>query len=34
MTYTAVSLVFVSIMVAIVFGLDNAFGKGVLKLFG
>jgi preprotein translocase subunit SecE len=33
-TYTTVSLVFVIIMVAIVFGLDNAFSWVVLKLFG
>ncbi|MCO5969554.1 MULTISPECIES: preprotein translocase subunit SecE [Actinoallomurus] len=33
-TYTTVSLVFVIIVVAIVFGLDNAFSWVVLKLFG
>ncbi|GAA0332720.1 preprotein translocase subunit SecE [Actinoallomurus spadix] len=33
-TYTTVSLVFVIIVVAIVFGLDNAFSWAVLKLFG
>jgi preprotein translocase subunit SecE len=33
-TYTTVSLIFVVIMVAIVFGLDNALTWVVLKLFG
>ncbi|WP_433176464.1 preprotein translocase subunit SecE [Actinoallomurus sp. CA-150999] len=33
-TYTTVSLIFVIIVVAIVFGLDNAFSWVVLKLFG
>ncbi|MCW2943601.1 MAG: preprotein translocase subunit SecE [Actinoallomurus sp.] len=33
-TYTTVSLIFVVIVVAIVFGLDNAFSWVVLKLFG
>jgi preprotein translocase subunit SecE len=33
-TYTTVSLVFVIIVVAIVFGLDNAFSWVVLRLFG
>jgi preprotein translocase subunit SecE len=33
-TYTTVSLVFVIIVVAIVFGLDNLFQWAVLKAFG
>ena len=33
-TYTTVSLIFVVIVVAIVFGLDNLFSWLVLKLFG
>jgi preprotein translocase subunit SecE len=33
-TYTTVSLIFVIIVLAIVFGLDNAFSWLVLKLFG
>jgi preprotein translocase subunit SecE len=33
-TYTTVSLIFVIIVVAIVFGLDNLFSWVVLKLFG
>jgi preprotein translocase subunit SecE len=33
-TYTLVVLVFVSVMVAFVAGLDMLFGKGVLWLFG
>ncbi|MFB9905282.1 preprotein translocase subunit SecE [Allokutzneria oryzae] len=33
-TYTAVVLVFVAFMVALVAGLDVVFGKGVLWLFG
>jgi preprotein translocase subunit SecE len=33
-TYTTVSLIFVIIVVAIVFGLDNAFSWVVVKLFG
>ena len=34
MTYTLVVLVFVSILVALVSGLDVLFAKGVLWLFG
>jgi preprotein translocase subunit SecE len=34
LTYTAVVLVFVSFMVALVFGLDYVFAKGVFWLFG
>jgi preprotein translocase subunit SecE len=33
-TYTTVSLIFVIIVLAIVFGLDNAFSWLVLKFFG
>jgi preprotein translocase subunit SecE len=33
-TYTVVVVVFVSIMVALVFGLDAAFNKGILFVFG
>jgi preprotein translocase subunit SecE len=33
-TYTSVSLVFVIIVLAIVFGLDNLFNWVILKLFG
>lgn len=33
-TYTAVVLVFVLIMVAIVYGLDTLFGEAVLRIFG
>jgi preprotein translocase subunit SecE len=33
-TYTAVVIVFVSIMVALVAGLDILFAKGVLVIFG
>jgi preprotein translocase subunit SecE len=33
-TYTTVVLVFVTVMVAIVAGLDLAFAKGVLAVFG
>ena len=33
-TYTAVSLVFVVILIGIVFGLDAGFGWVTLKLFG
>ena len=33
-TYTAVVIVFVSIMVALVSGLDIAFAKGILEVFG
>jgi preprotein translocase subunit SecE len=33
-TYTTVVIVFVSIMVALVSGLDIAFAKGVLAVFG
>lgn len=33
-TYTVVSLVFVVIVVAIVFGLDNLFSWTILKVFG
>ncbi|MGL4305926.1 MAG: preprotein translocase subunit SecE [Mycobacteriaceae bacterium] len=33
-TYTAVVLVFVTFMVALIFGLDTGFAKGVLWLFG
>ncbi|MQA97150.1 MAG: preprotein translocase subunit SecE [Streptosporangiales bacterium] len=33
-TYTTVALVFVLVMVAIIFGLDWAFGELVLKVFG
>jgi preprotein translocase subunit SecE len=33
-TYTTVSLIFVIIVVAIVFGLDQAFSWVVIKLFG
>jgi preprotein translocase subunit SecE len=33
-TYTLVVLIFVSAMVAIVAGMDIAFGKGVLAIFG
>ncbi len=33
-TYTTVVLVFVTVMVAFVAGLDVAFGKGVLAVFG
>ena len=33
-TYTIVSIVFVSTMVAIVAGLDYVFTKGVLAIFG
>ncbi|MEV0729379.1 preprotein translocase subunit SecE [Polymorphospora sp. NPDC050346] len=34
LTYTAVVVVFVSVMLAIVAGLDFAFAKGVLWVFG
>lgn len=33
-TYTAVVLVFVLIMVGIVYGLDLLFGEAVLRIFG
>ncbi|MGH3329212.1 MAG: preprotein translocase subunit SecE [Streptomycetales bacterium] len=33
-TYTSVVVVFVTIMIAIVFSLDYAFGKSVLVIFG
>ncbi|MFC7617963.1 preprotein translocase subunit SecE [Actinokineospora soli] len=33
-TYTAVVLVFVAFMIAVISGLDLALGKGVLWLFG
>lgn len=33
-TYTTVVIVFVSIMVALVSGLDVAFAKGILVIFG
>jgi preprotein translocase subunit SecE len=33
-TYTTVSLVFVLLVVALVFGLDNLFSVVVLKMFG
>jgi preprotein translocase subunit SecE len=33
-TYTTVSLIFVVIVVAIVFGLDNGFSWVITKLFG
>lgn len=34
LTYTFVVLIFVSVMIALVFGLDAGFGKGVFWLFG
>jgi len=34
LTYTAVVIVFVTIMVAITAGFDLLFGKGVLEVFG
>jgi preprotein translocase subunit SecE len=33
-TYTAVVLIFVAFMVALIFGMDTALGRGVLWLFG